>query len=153
MPVAAHSGVHLHAALVKARIRSYIESNRDTISKSNEEAFGKRLFASYLHKCSAMVKGQAFVICADLSSGEHHQILFSDENSRQMCDRCFSDAFNTLDKMLHDAAHDNEPRETEVVLTGGGFRNTSIREEVEKRVKDRGLVLHDSTHSDFDATE
>lgn len=40
-----------------------------------------------------------------------------------------------------------------VMMSQEKLRNISLREEVEKRVQDRGFVLHNSTYSDFDATE
>lgn len=86
MLAAAQSDVHLHAALVKAKIRIYVESNRDAISELNKQVLFRRLFVSYMHKCGAMAQGQAFIICAELSSDEHDQILFSEEISRQLRD-------------------------------------------------------------------
>lgn len=153
VPVAVSSGIHLHAALGKATIKSYIESKGDCISLSDEEMVCKRFMASYLNRCDAMIDGKAFVICAHSRSIMHHHITFSAEDSRQIRDSCFSNVFNTLDGILSEAAADDESGSTEVVLAGGGFRNISIREEVEKRVINRGFFLHDSMRYGLDTTQ
>ncbi|TQW09418.1 hypothetical protein IF2G_03849 [Cordyceps javanica] len=151
--VSEHSGVHLHAKLVKRRIKNYIDANRHDIPKSEELKIHNEFMTSYTHNYKAMVIGDAFEICATSSSGVPHQISFDKEDSQKMYDQCFLDAFTSLEKYLDDIRSEDGLENTKVVLVGVGFRNRSIWKEVKKRAESRGLALQDSTSFAIDITQ
>ncbi|KAH8712716.1 hypothetical protein HC256_005891 [Beauveria bassiana] len=105
------------------------------------EKLGKKFTASYMQHCDAMVKGDAFIMCA--ASSTIHQIPVSDEKSRSMYNECFSNVFETLRKALNASEANKRADKTKVVLVGVGFQNMSLRKKVKKQVKSRGFLLHD----------
>ncbi|KAM3501708.1 hypothetical protein MY11210_009299 [Beauveria gryllotalpidicola] len=149
--ISVYSGTDLHAELMGSIIRSYMDANRRSLSKSDEEKLVKKFTASYMQHCDAMVKGDGFIMCA--ASSTTHQISVSDEDSRSMYNRCFSNVFETLRKTLNASKAKEDPNKTEVVLVGVGFQNKSIREKVEEQVKALDFLLHDPTTLCLDTTQ
>ncbi|KAM3458726.1 hypothetical protein NHJ6243_007329 [Beauveria neobassiana] len=145
------SGIDLHAKRMDSIIGSYMDDNCDSLSKLEKEKLGKKFTASYMQHCDAMVKGDAFIMCA--ASSTIHQIPVSDEKSRSMYNECFSNVFETLRKALNASEANKRADKTKVVLVGVGFQNMSLRKKVKKQVKSRGFLLHDFKDFCLDITQ
>ncbi|KAM3502809.1 hypothetical protein MY10362_004596 [Beauveria mimosiformis] len=147
-----HSGIDLHAERMSSIIGSYMDANRETLSELEMKKLGKKFTASYMQDCDAMAKGDAFTMCAALNT-IHHQISVSDEQSRSMYNKCFSDGFGTLRKTLNVSRANKDADKTRVVLVGVGFQNKSVRRKVKKQVENQGFLIHKSKIFGLDITQ
>ncbi|KAJ6786703.1 hypothetical protein PWT90_10213 [Aphanocladium album] len=147
-----HGGLELHASLVAARILQDFDSGKLKVAEDKEREVFTLLMDSYRSK-RMTVQGQEFFIHAVPTSGSYFEVKFEQEEASRLHQECFGKAMEAVSRHFDQVTAYGEPRSTEVVLTGGSFRNIHLITAVKEKIKDHGFFHRDSKQFSLDAKQ
>lgn len=130
-----------HASLVKERIHKDIESGHIDVTEEEERALYAGLMGNYRIEHQKKTNGRAFRIFTSPETGRTAEVNFDDEEAQHMYRTCILNTFGHIESELADVKNDGDREMTEVILTGGTFRNAYIRTAVEGVIEKMGFKL------------
>ncbi|KAJ3497258.1 hypothetical protein NLG97_g2041 [Lecanicillium saksenae] len=150
--ICVHGGMELHASLVKARILQEIESGTLKVPRNKQREIFAQYMSSYRDQ-RMNLQGQEFFLYAALTPGNSVAVKFDEDEAKIMHQKCFDEALKAISRHFDEVAEYGEPQSTQVVLTGGSFRNTHLMAVVQEKIKNYGFVHRDSRQLSLDAKQ
>lgn len=137
-----HGGSELHASWVKRHIYMQCQRRTDTdqLSLKETDYLINDCMAFYRAKRRSKIDEAAFDVAGQKADNVHERMIpfvFHKHLTQNIYNKSFGKPLSQLFKGLRECA--NKPGSTEVLLTGGSFRNTHVSELTKKAIESAGL--------------